>query len=195
MDVLACRHIIGCLILLLAAGISRAAADGTALPSTAHGEYEIKVAMLYNFTKFVEWPQGALGEAGTPLLVGVLDNDGFGLLLDVALRNKNIYGHPITVRRFASAAESRGCHVLFIGTVDKKQVRRILQSLGRSSVLTIGDSEQFAALGGVIGFIEDGGRIRFEINRDAADRAGLQVSSKLLGLATVRRDAFPPAKE
>jgi hypothetical protein len=195
MDVLARRHIVGYLIMLLAAGILWAAADGERLSSAAHGEYEIKGAMLYNFTKFIEWPEGALGEASAPLVVGVLGNEGFGVLLDVALRDKNIYGHPITVRRFASAGEPIGCRVLFIGTTDRKQVKRILQSLGRSAVLTIGDGEEFAVLGGVIGFIEDGARIRFEINRNAAERAGLQVSSKLLGLATVRRDAFLPPKE
>ena len=66
--------------------------------------------------------------------------------------------------------------------------------MGPSPVLTVGEHVQFSRLGGVIAFIRDGNRVRFEINLDAADRAGLQVSSKLLRLAAVWRENPPQAR-
>lgn len=144
--------------------------------------------MLYNFTKFVEWPDGALGESGAPVVIGVW-NDGLVPVLEAALLNKTVHGHPIVVRRLNSSAEAKICAVLFMGASDRKEIARIVQSVGRSPVLTIGERVQFSRLGGVIAFIRDGNRIRFEINLDAAERAGLRVSSKLLRLATVWREA------
>jgi hypothetical protein len=94
MEVLARLHIAACLMLLLATAIVDAASDEANPPSAAHSEYEIKGAMLYNFTKFIEWPEGVLGETGAPLIVGVLGNDGFGHALDGVLRGRAFMGTP-----------------------------------------------------------------------------------------------------
>jgi hypothetical protein len=180
----------GCLAPLLMAGVSLAAVEASAEPppAPAHSEYEIESAMLYNFTKFVEWPDGALGAVGAALVVGVLADDPMALVLAAALRDKTIYGHPVVVRRLNSSADSKSCTVLFVGASDRQDIARIVRSVGPSPVLTIGEYVQFSRLGGVIAFIREGNRIRFEINLDAADRAGLQVSSKLLRLADVWRE-------
>jgi len=191
MGVLTWRRGAGRLAPLLLAGISLAAETGIeAPPAAVHSEHEIESAMLYNFTKFVEWPDGALGESGAPVVVGVW-NDGFVSVLEAALLNKTVYGHPIVVRRLNSSAEAKSCAVLLVGAADRKEIARIVQAVGRSPVLTIGERSQFSRLGGVIAFIRDGHRIRFEINLDAAERAGLHVSSKLLRLAAVGREAPP----
>jgi hypothetical protein len=171
-------------------GISLAAEGAAESPlATAHSESEIKSAMLYNFTKFVEWPDSALGEGGVPVVVGVWGDDRLVPVLEAALLNKTIYGHPIVVRRLDSSADPKSCAVLLVGAADRKEIARIVQSVGRSPVLTIGERAQFSRLGGVIALVRDGNRIRFEINLDAAERAGLQVSSKLLRLAAVWREA------
>jgi len=165
-------------------------------PSAAptHSEYEIESAMLYNFTKFVVWPGSALGAAGATVVAGVWGDDRMIPVLQAALRNKTICGHPVVVRRIDSSADAISCAVLFVGGSDRKEIGRILQSLGRSPVLTVGHRVQFSRMGGVIAFIRDGNRIRFEINVDAADRAGLEVSSKLLRLGAVWREAPPQAR-
>ena len=195
MGVLTWRRGAGCLAPLLMAGISLAAEDAAESPlGAAHSEYEIKSAMLYNFTKFVEWPGSALGEGGGPVVVGVLGDDALAPVLAAALRDKTVHGHPIVVRRLDSSADAKSCAVLLVGAADRKEIGRIVQSVGRSPVLTIGELVQFSRLGGVIAFIRDGNRIRFEINLDAAERAGLQVSSKLLGLAAVWRENPPQAR-
>lgn len=190
MGFLTWRRGAGCLAPVLMAGISLAAeAADEAAPAAAHSEYEIKSAMLYNFTKFVEWPGSALGEAGAPAVVCVLGDDPWVPVLEAALRNKTVYGHPLVVRRLDSGTDPKRCAVLFMGASDGKEIARIVQSVGRWPVLTIGERVRFSRLGGVIAFLRDGNRIRFEINLDAAERAGLQVSSKLLRLADVWREA------
>jgi hypothetical protein len=180
---------------LLMVGIALAGdAASEAPPAAVQSEDAIESAMLYNFTKFVEWPEGALGASGNPVVVGVLEGDGIVPLLAATLRDKTIHGHPIVVRRLGSAAEAVSCAVLFVGSGDRKRIARTAQAVGRSPVLTIGERAEFSRLGGVIAFIRDGSRVRFEINLDAAGRAGLQVSSKLLQLATVWREPPPQAR-
>jgi hypothetical protein len=195
MGFLTCRRAAGCLAAALLAWISYAADTGHGSPpAAAHSEGEIESAMLYNFTKFVEWPDRALGESGGALVVGVLEDDRMASPLAAALRDKTVHGHPIVVRRLRSVAEAKTCAVLFVGAWDRKEIARIVQSVARAPILTIGERVQFSRLGGVIAFIRDGNRIRFEINLDAAERAGLQVSSKLLRLAAVWREAPPQAR-
>lgn len=178
----------GCLALLIA-GISLAADEAEPGDGAAHSEDEIESAMLYNFTKFVEWPEGALGASGNSVVVGVWGADPMAPVLAAALRNRTIYGHPVVVRRLDSLAEAKSCAVLMVGSWDRKEIARIVGSVAHSAVLTIGERAQFARLGGVIAFIRDGSRVRFEINLDAAERAHLQVSSKLLRLAAVLRES------
>jgi hypothetical protein len=185
--------VISLAIPLVLAGVSLAA-DVDAPQSAAHSEDEIKCAMLYNFTRFVEWPAGALGEDGAPLVVGVLGGDALVQLLEAALRNKSVSGHPLAVHRLDAGADPKKCHVLFVCDSERARAAQILQSIGRSPTLTIGERVQFSRQGGVIAFIRDGNRIRFEINLDAADRAGFQISSKLLRLATIWRDSAPQVK-
>jgi hypothetical protein len=195
MGVLASRRGAACLAPLFLTGISLAAqAAGEPPLAGEHTGNEIESAMLYNFTKFVAWPDSALGASGVPVIVGILEDDGLFPVLEAALRNKAVYGHPIVVRRLDTSAAARSCAVLFVGASNRKEISRIVESVGRSPVLTIGELVQFSRLGGVVAFIRDGNRIRFEINLDAADRAGLQVSSKLLRLATVWRENLPQAR-
>ena len=154
----------------------------------ARSGYEIESAMLYKFAKFVAWPAGALGDNGAPLVVGVVGNDAFFSVLKATLRGKSAYGHPIVLRRLDSRADPKGCQVLYVGVSDRAEAAEILEVAGREPVLTVGDGLQFSRQGGVIAFIRDGGHIGFEINLDAAERAGLEISSKLLRLAIIWRE-------
>jgi len=193
MGVLTWRRGAGRLAPLFITGMSLAAQAADPPLAPEHSAYEIESAMWYNFTKFVEWPGSALGVNGAPVAVGVQGDDGLFRVLQAALREKNVYGHPIVVRRLDSSADPKSCAVLFVGASDRREIARIVQAIGRAPVLTIGEVVQFCRLGGVIAFTRDGNRIRFEINLDAADRAGLQVSSKLLRLAAVWRETPPQA--
>ncbi len=186
MTFLVARH----LAPLVMAGVCLAADTGDGLAAEpVRSAYETESAMIHNFTKFIEWPQSALGAPGAPVFVGVRGDDLLLPVLAAALRDKTIYGHPIVVRRFDADSELKSCAVLVVGIANRRELRRIMQSIGRAPVLTVGEGAQFTQSGGVIALIREGTRIRFEINPDAADRAHLTVSSKLLRLAKVWREA------
>ncbi len=93
------------------------------------------------------------------------------------------------MRRLSSAADLKICAILLVGSSDRTEIAKILQSVGQRPILTIGEDSEFSRLGGIIAFVREGNRVRFEINLDAAERARFQVSSKLLRLAMIWRES------
>jgi hypothetical protein len=149
------------------------------------GEYQVKAAFLFNFARFVEWPPNASVGATDPVDFCVLGDDPFGDALDRAVAGKTLNERTMAVRRGRKVQELNGCDVLFISTSEKSRLAEILGALRSVHVLTVGESEDFAAQGGDVQFTLEDNHVRFIINVDATDRAGLKVSSKLLGLAHV----------
>ncbi len=150
---------------------------------TPPGEYRVKAAFLWNFAKFIQWPTNAFTNDTAPFVIGVLGDDPFGEDLVQTVRDKQINAHPIAVRSFRTAAEAKGCHILFVSASETGRLEDIFKSLRGSPVLTVGDSGQFIKTGGMINFVFEGNKIRFQINDDAAKTADLKISSKLLSLA------------
>ena len=146
-------------------------------------EYQIKAAFLFNFAKFVQWPQAAFTGAASPIVVGVLGENPFHDDLARTIRNKSIDEHPLVIKEFRSPTEATNCHILFISTSEKNRLPEILKGLKGTSVLTVGEMEHFTESGGMINFVLKGKKIRFQINNDEAARAGLKISSKLMSLA------------
>ncbi|MEP7340325.1 MAG: YfiR family protein [Acidobacteriota bacterium] len=149
----------------------------------AASEYQVKAAFLYNFAKFVEWPSEAFSNGGAPLVIGVIGDDPFGSAIDQTIKGKSINGHPLTITRLKWGQNLRACHILFISSSERKRLAQVLESLKGSSVLTVGDMDQFSQQGGIINLVMDASKVRFEINTSAADQARLKISSKLLILA------------
>lgn len=172
---------------LCAALLLWTAAGAPGIEPRPAGEYEVKAAMLFNFSKFVEWPAAKL-DRSPRFVVGVLGQDPMGQDLDRVLRDKSVAGKPVVVRRFERAEGTEACHILFVSAAESKKLPEIAASLEKGAVLTVGDSERFARSGGAVGFVIQDNRVRFEVNLSAAKRAGLTVSSKLLRLATVVGD-------
>jgi YfiR/HmsC-like len=151
-------------------------------------EYEIKAAFLYNFAKFVEWPN--LGQSGssTPMNLCVLGRDPFGSILDQSIQGKMINGRLLVINRVTRTEDAMTCQVLFISASEKQRLPEILGRLQKASVLTVGDMGQFTEEGGMIYLKTEGTRVRFDINLAAANRARLKISSKLLQLASAVRE-------
>jgi hypothetical protein len=145
-------------------------------------ESDVKAAFLYNFTKFVEWPSAAFADARSPLKICVLGEDPFGKTLR-ALMDEEVGGRPLSLLRLDNLSNPAACHVLFISRSEKKRLPQILAALGETPVLTVGDTPEFLEQGGIINFILEGSKVRFEINQEAAERVGIKISSKLLALA------------
>ncbi len=131
--------------------------------------YEVKAAYLYNFGKFVEWPAAANAASQDPFLICVLGKDPFGASLDATIAG-----------------------VLFISSSEDEQLKEILATLEKASVLTVSDMPQFTRRGGMIQFVEDANRVRFEVNLTVAERAGLTLSSQLLKVAISARRYSQP---
>lgn len=150
-------------------------------------EYQVKAAFLYNFTKLTEWPTNAFTQTNSPLVVGVLGKDPFGVELDQALAGKVVSGRPLTARRVVSDDQIAGCHLLFISGSERSRLSELLTKLSSLPVLSVSDIDRFAARGGMVGLVPQGEELRLEVNPNAAGKAGLKLSSRLLRLARIVR--------
>ena len=169
--------------LLLAAALLAASPGPFARAEDLHvEEYKVKAAFLYNFVKFVEWPDAAFEDASAPFVLAVVGSDPFGRHLD-DLQGKTVKGRPIVVRRAASLQALGSFHVLFVPSAGTPDLESVLPAAEAMGALTVGDGPGFRARGGMIELVRDGDRVGFEVNLDAARRAGLTISSKLLTLA------------
>jgi hypothetical protein len=163
------------LVLVALVALPRVSAAQTA------AEYDIKAAFLYNFTKFVDWPATAFPDAGS-LRICVLGDDPFGRSLQ-SVNGEQVGTRKLKVIRTDSLAKPGGCQVLFISRSERERVPQIVAAVKDSPVLTVGDIPGLVDQGVSINFTLEGSKVRFEINTDAADKAGLKISSKLLQLA------------
>jgi hypothetical protein len=144
-------------------------------------EYQVKAAFLLNFTKFIEWPPTALADSQSPMAICIVGNDPFGHFLDDIVQGEAVNGRKLIVRRISQTPPPQTCHLLFFDST-LKDVTAILGRLG-PGVLTVGEGESFIRDGGMIAFVVDNRRVRFDINQAASERGALQLSSKLLSVA------------
>jgi uncharacterized protein DUF4154 len=157
-------------------------------------DYEVKATYLFNFGRFTTWPHTGAADEGRQFSVCVLGLDPFGPALDLTMAGETIAGKPIVARRITRPAEAAGCRILFVSGSEESQLPDILRAAGGAGALTVSDLPQFAARGGMIQFVSQGNRIRFEVNLTAVEQANLILSSELLKVATaVRRTGKPGA--
>jgi hypothetical protein len=148
-------------------------------------EYVIKAAYIYNFAMFVEWPSDAFRRESSPIVIGILGADPLGAAIDQTVRDKRIDKRPLVVKRLQWGQEFVDCHILFITSSETPRFGEVVQHVRNLPILLVTESPGLAARGAIINFIVEHNRVRCEINVDAAKRAHLSISSKLLGLAKV----------
>jgi len=145
----------------------------------------VKAAYLANFPKFVEWP----AKVATGASFCVLGQDPFGMTLDAAVAGETIHRIQLAAKRVSKAQDALDCRVLFVSSSEESHWTEIQAALKTSSILTVSDMREFARRGGIVQFVLDGNRVRFEVNLTATGTAGLTLSSELLKLAVaVRRN-------
>lgn len=173
----------GWLFHLLAVGIASAFLGPSCLPAQRSnpGEYEVKAAYIYNFGKFVAWPAKVTPADDFPICV--LGEDPFGATFDATIAGETVNGKKVVVNRITRPQDAVSCRILFISASEESQLKEILAALDKTSVLTVSDISQFTRRGGMIQFVTDTNRVRFEVNVTAAERAGLTLSSQLLKVA------------
>ena len=150
--------------------------------SALQREYEIKAAYLYNFINYIDWPADTLPPAGGTITIGIVGENPFGPALD-PLKGKQIKGRTLAVKQVAAAKDLEQCQIVFICASEKSRLSELLGQLKNSRILTVSEMDGFAGQGGIINFISERNKVRFEINPEAARRTGLTISSELLKLA------------
>ena len=146
-------------------------------------EYQVKAAYLYNFGKFVQWPAGFGPAQNDSFIICVLGEDPFGPALNATFRDETIAGKSVVARRIPKPEDAVDCRILFISSSEDKQLKQILALLDRNSILTVSDLPQFSQRGGMVQFVLEGSKVRFEVNLTPVKHAGLTLSSELLKLA------------
>jgi hypothetical protein len=174
------------LALLWAFGAGNAPAHGSGpVPAGPDREHRVKAVFLFNFAQFVDWPEEAFDGPKDSLVVGILGDDPFHEFLDEVVKGESVREHPIVIKRFRRIEDVKVCHVLFIGADEAAHLDGTVAALKARKILTVGESRDFLAHGGMILLVNEGGRVRFKVNLDALQEANLSVSSKLLRLAEV----------
>ena len=152
-------------------------------------EYDVKAAFLASFAQFVKWPPAAFSDPAAPFSIGILGDDPFGGSLEKIVKGQTVAGRKIVIRRGRRPEDVRSCQVVFIAKSERRRLAELIAGLQGASILIVGESEQFTRQGGAIGFTMEADKVRFEINSGSAQRAGLELSSRLMKLG---RGAAPP---
>jgi hypothetical protein len=163
--------------------------------SASTREYQVKAAFLYNFIMFVDWPAGKMPAAGEPIIIGIIGKDPFENAFE-PVKDKQVNGRKVIVKRFKGLEEMKKsgmdkefeeikkCHLLFICSSEKAVAKEITDLVKNNNVLTVGDMPGFLESGGgIINFVLEEEKVRFEINVTTAEQSKLQIRSQLLRLA------------
>ena len=140
---------------------------------------KLEAIYMYNFTKYINWQN-----SGAAFVIGVLDEKSVTTELGENLQNKEVKGKPIQVQTIGGIAEAKKCQILYLPKSKSSQLQSILDAVRNTDVLVVAE-EDLASQGASVSFFIDGSKLRFKINKDALDKAGLQASSSLLSLAVV----------
>lgn len=168
---------------LLCAVLSAALSSSVGAPQQRTApEPDVKAAFLYNFTRFVSWPAGIPPDS-EPFRVCVVAEPTITEAVERTMAGETIQGRPAQTRIPSSAEEVKSCQLLFIGRVPEDRAAPLIAAARDSPVLVVGEGEKFPERGGAIGFVIEGGRVRFDVNSGNAQRSGLTVSSRLLSAA------------
>ncbi len=154
----------------------------------AADEYELKAAMYVNLLRLVDWPAAKQADPAAPLVIGVADRAEMARALETLVRSAGASSaRKIVVRRIEGAEGAADCASVFVGGRDKKLIERILKGTAGGPVLTVGEDERFLAAGGMVGLVLQDDKVQIEVNLDTARQAGLEISSRLLRIAVVRK--------
>lgn len=148
-------------------------------------EYKVKLAFLYHFAQFIEWPSSSFHDAQSPLVICIAGHDPFKGGIEQALHGRTAGGHPVTLKVLSAGEDSRTCQMMFVPAAASRELPRVLAPLKGSSVLTVGEAKGFVSHGGMINLVVEDNKVRFEVNLEAAQRSGLRISSKVLALARI----------
>ena len=170
------------------AGAAVAAAPISARPQQESIEAEVRAVYLYNFARYITWPDRAFPDARTPVRICVQGSDSFGDALERAVAGETVNGRGLEAIRLRGVDDIQGCHILYLALSEERRLSSSLAPLRGRPTVTVGAHDRFLEHGGMIRFRRVDNRVRFDINLKALEASGLRVSARLLGVAAqVRR--------
>ena len=176
--------------LLLITGLAAMSAlshlDCPAQAAAVPDEFQVRAAIIVNLVRFVTWPPGR-DNVHAPIVVGLLGYDQQSAAIEQYLGTHAVDGRSFLVRKLGSSDRADNCEVLYVSPSERRRFETISESLASRAVLTISDDRTFAIGDGIVALPVVGDRIEIQINLAQAQRSGLVISSRLLGLAKVIR--------
>lgn len=171
---------------IIAATVLLALLLGSLQAAPAQSEYALKSAFLYNFCRFIDWPDSAFASPNEPFIIGIAGDDPFGSLLYEAVKGRKYHNRPIRIDHFRAPGDIKRCHLLFVSHANAGRLDPILAAVAGKSVLTVSETEDFLNRGGMIALRVEQNRVRLRISAAALRSANLVASSKLLRVAEIR---------
>jgi hypothetical protein len=159
-----------------------------AVAATEPSQADVEAVYLFDFGKFVHWPTG---DDQGPITVCVASSAAFADALQRTIANETIGDRALGVRRIVRPSDESGCAILFIEAAQHLRLEDILQPVANKPTLTVSDTPDFLARGGMIQFQLVEKRVRFSVNLDAVGRAHLTMSSELLKVAVSVKGRMP----
>jgi hypothetical protein len=170
------------------AGAVSAAAPSAVQPQQDSLEAEVRAVYLYNFARYITWPDSAFPNQRTPIRICVQGSDAFGDALDRAVAGETVNGRALEAVRLRERDSVESCHILYVTQPEERRLSPLLATVKARPVVTVGSHDRFLAHGGMIRFRRVDNRVRFDINLQSLESSGLRVSARLLGVAAdVRR--------
>jgi len=163
--------------LVFSTGVAAQADDASS------GEIQIKAAFLYKFTGYVEWPKSSFKDAERPITIGMVGAEEITEELRRVVSGRSVQGRGLTITVVNKDSDLSGVHMLFIGRDAAAGMTRLIEAARQRPILTVTDAPDGLERGGVINFVMVKRRVQFEISVDAAEKAGLVLSSRLLAVA------------
>lgn len=188
--------IAGALLLAFASRAALGAAEPAPAPDRLPPavEYQIKASFIYTVAKFVDWSPSVFPPPGTPLTFGIVGSDAVSEAIASELHGKKVHDRDLIVRRLPSLDHAKGCQIVYIADASGMSLPGLLEQLDSAGVLTVGESQDFAAQGGVLSLRMQDTLVQFDVNMVAAQRAGLTISSKILRLGRVLETVRPASE-
>ncbi len=173
-------------IVLCLLGLASLWSTQSRLAAQQYTEYEVKAGYIYNFVRFVTWPEGSFANNSSPIVIGIYGNDRFGEIIRQTIRSNTVDGRSFIIKYYNQPAQIQQCHILFVSELNRTELIDLLRVVRKKPILTVGDNlEDFCQMGGIINFTPQYSRNRFEINHTTAKSNDIAISSKLLSLAKI----------
>jgi hypothetical protein len=147
------------------------------------GEFQQKARLICNFLRNCKWPTRRFPQPDSPFIIGIYGSDQISEYLREDIQDRRIQGRPVQIRGISQKEQLTMCHVVFVSRSERDRLRMIIGETRRENVLTVGESENFLASGGVIQFTSFSGQIRYQISLDAARRERIEPNGFVLRMA------------